>query len=132
MPEEEIILKVIKYKIEYQNDAGGRISEEGQYRTWPKLVPSDEAVQTGSVLDIITYVTIRQIAASSSVSSQDSATTAGEISDSVAKKPGSITDQGKDVKKRDLEINSAGSTVMVIRSKLLLGAFRARVGYYPS
>lgn len=129
---EETTSTDIKYKIEYQNDAGERISGKEQYKPWSKLVPSDEALQTSSVLDIITYVTIRQIAVSTSVSSQDSATTAGEISGSVAKEPGSITDQGKDVEKRDLEITSVGSTVTVIRSKLLLEALRARVEYYPS
>ena len=126
VPTDETTSKDIRYKIEYQNDAGERISEETQYKPWPKLVTSDEAVHTGSVLDIITYVTIRQIAVSTSVNSKDSATDAG------AEEPGSVTEQNEDVKKRNLEITSVGSTVMVIRSKLLLEALRAKVEYYPS
>ena len=131
-PPDEITSKAIRYKIEYQNDAGERISQSEQYKPFPKLMTSDEALHTGSVLDIITYVTIRQLAVSTSVSSQDSATTAGEITDSIMKDPVSITDESKDVKKKNLEITSVGSTVMVIRSKPLLEALRARVEYYPS
>ena len=125
--------KAIKYKILYKNDAGEPIKEDEQYKPWPKLMTADEdeSTDTDSVLDIITYVTIRQIAVSTPVSSQSGAAAAG-------KPPSSENDaeakpvHGKDLKSQNLEISSIGSTEMVIRSKQLCRALRKLVDYYPS
>ncbi|KAF6220424.1 hypothetical protein HO133_002856 [Letharia lupina] len=74
--------KAIRYKIWYRDDAGEPIKEDEQYKPWPKLMTAeeDETSGTDSVLDIITYVSIRQIAVSTPVSSQSGAAAAGTTS----------------------------------------------------
>lgn len=81
-PQDEENNKAIKYKILYKNDAGKPFKEDEQYNPWPKLMTADEEETTGtdSVLDIVIYVTIRQIAVSTPVSSQSGAAAAGMTS----------------------------------------------------
>ena len=125
--------KAIKYKIMYRNDAGEPIKEDEQYKPWPKLMTADEEESsTDSVLDIITYVTIRQIAVSNPVSSQSGAAAAGTTPPSSGKDEEAKPVPGKDLKSQNLEISSIGSTEMVIRSKQLCSALRTMVEYYPS
>lgn len=126
--------KAIKYKLLYRNDAGEPIKEDEQYKPWPKLMTANEEETTGthSVLGIVTYVTIRQIAVSTPVSSQSSAAAAGTTSTPSGKDAESEPVQSKDLKSQNLEISSIGSTEMVIRSKQLCGALRRLVDYYPS
>lgn len=133
-PQDEEKTRAIKYKIVYKNDAGEPIKEDEQYQAWPKLMTAEEEETTGtdSVLDIVTYVTIRQIAVSTPVSSQSGATAAGTTSPPSGKDEKTKPVRGKDLKSQNLEISSIGSTQMVIRSKQLCNALRRLVDYYPS
>ena len=64
------------YKLEYRNDANEIIKTEERYEPWNKLQTATDAGDPDSILDIVTYVTIRSLAVSSSVSSTDGATAA--------------------------------------------------------
>ena len=132
MLQDEENSRAIKYKLLYKNDAGEPIKEEEQYKPWPKLMTADEEETTDSVLDIFTYVTIRQIAVSTPVSSQSGAAAAGTKSTPSEKDAETKPVQGKDLKSQNLEISSIGLTEMVIRSKHLCEALRKLVDYYPS
>ena len=132
--QEEENSKAIRYRILYKNDAGEPIKEDEQYKPWPKLMTADEEglAEADSVLDIVTYVTIRQIAVSNPINSQSGATDAGSTPTSTNKDAEKKPPQGKGLKSQNLEISSIGTTEMVIRSKRLCDAIRKVVDYYPS
>ena len=136
------ISKAIKYKILYRNDGGETIKEEEQYKPWPKLVVGPEREHTGSVLDIVTYVTIREVTLKTAVENEAGAKTAGEnggepTDDATAKQEagaacGITPAKSKDLKSPNLEIASVGMTEMQIRSTALIKALQDLVEYYPS
>lgn len=142
----ENISKAIKYRVQYRDEAGEPIDEEERYEPWPNLVSADEEEKTGSILDIITYVTIRELAMTTTVDSKESARDVGSnlevpssektpAEDSPKKK--SADDLGpatknKRFKGKRFEIKSVNETEMEIRSSALVKAIRAQVEYYPS
>ena len=137
--EDETLSKSIKYKIQYRNDAGEAINEVEQYKPWRNLTNADE---TGSVLDIITYVTIRELTFSTPVNSEASAKAASSSPEepknnrSKREKPRqdsvSSTAENNEPENRNLEIKAVGETEMEIRSSALINALRTLVDYYPS
>lgn len=141
-PQDETVSKAIKYKIQYRNDAGDPIKEEEQFKPWPKLVSDEDEEHTGSILDVVTYVTIREITFSKSVDSEAGAKVAGSESkdskeqalttDGSPQKADPAVTKSKALKSENLEITSIGETEMQIRSSALIKALRALVDYYPS
>lgn len=136
-PRDEGNSKAIRYKIQYMNDAGEPIQEEEQYKPWPKLMSADDEEKTGSVLDIITYVTIREITVSTFVNSEDGAKAAGSDSKEFTKEDSTketdmMSAKSNNLKNKNLEIKSVGETKMEIRSSALMKALRVLVDYYPS
>ena len=144
--QKENISKAIKYRVQYRDEAGEPIDEEERYEPWPNLVTADEEEKTGSILDIITYVTIRELTMTTAVDSKESAQDAGSNKEdpdsektpaegSSKKNPtddlGSAT-KNKRFKGKRFEIKSVNETEMEIRSSALVKAIRAQVDYYPS
>ena len=140
------ISTAIKYRVQYRNEAGEPIDEEEQYKPWPNFVSADEEEKTGSILDIITYVTIRELSMTTTVDDKDSAQNAGSNAedqskektpkaDSLSKKSADDLEpaiKNKRFKGKRFEIKSVNETEMEIRSSALVKAIRAQVDYYPS
>lgn len=137
--------KAIKYRVQYRNEAGEPIDQEERYEPWPNLVRADEKEKTGSILDIITYVTIREISMTTTVDSKESAQNAGSNpedpsskktpeEDSATKNPADDFEpaiKNEKFKGKRFEIKSVNQTEMEIRSSALVKAIRAQVEYYP-
>ena len=125
-PSDEEFSKQIKYKLQYKNDAGEPIFDQTSYKPWSKLTTDDDE-EGEAVLDIVTYVTIRQLSVSTPVDSKETATAAGKTSEALTND--STPKTGKD---KGLKIESIGGTEMIIRSSSLVKAIRTVVDYYPS
>ena len=140
------ISTAIKYRVQYRNEAGEQIDEEERYKPWPNLVSADEEEKTGSILDIITYVTIRELSMTTTVDDKDSAQNAGtntedpsqeKTPEKDSQKKSSEDDiepaiKNKRFKGKKFEIKSVNETEMEIRSSVLVKAIQAQVNYYPS
>ena len=108
----EEVSKDIRYKIQYRNDAGDTIKEEENYKPWPKIVTVDEKEHTGSVLDIVNYVTIREISFGTSVKNKRGARAAGTDREPMRSIENATPTKSEDTKNQNLEITSVGRTGM--------------------